>query len=153
MKKLFPILLSSVLLVSVAACSEGAKTDEAAPDTVNESIQTPTQEDVQEAKEDATDQTRQAQLSSDIRAREQRNDAFGTQEVRDDDDLESEVRSKLEANVPGGLLTVEAEEGIVTVAGTVPDEKELSTIEPLTKEITGVKGVKVDVKVVEVVPE
>lgn len=153
MKKLFPILLSSVLLVGVAACSEGARTSGDAPANPNESVETPTQETVQETQEDGQNQTRREQLNSDIRAREQRNDAFGDQQERDDDDLESEVRSKLEANIPGGLLNVAAEEGVVSVTGTVPAEDQVSKIEPLSKEILGVKDVKVDVKVSEGVPE
>lgn len=43
---------------------------------------------------------------------------------------------------------VEAENGVVSIAGTVPDEKEYKTVEPLAKEILGVKSVKTDIKIV-----
>ena len=56
----------------------------------------------------------------------------------------------MEANIPRAKLTVDAEDGVVTIAGIVPDRKEYSTVEPLAKEILGVKEVKIDnVKVVK----
>lgn len=72
---------------------------------------------------------------------------FSGEKVRDDDNLASEVRGKLEANIPGSLLTVKAENGVVTVAGTVPNAEKLATIDNLAKEIKGVKTVKLNVKV------
>ncbi|BAU62753.1 transport-associated [Stanieria sp. NIES-3757] len=146
MKKLSALLLGSVLMFGVAACGDGEKTSTEAPNNVNENVQNP--QKVEETKEDAASQVRRDQLNSDIRAREQRNDITGDQTVRDDDDLASEVRSKLEANIPRSKLTVEAEDGNVVVAGTVPSQDEYSKIEPLSKEILGVKAVKVDAKVV-----
>ncbi|MEO1185868.1 MAG: BON domain-containing protein [Cyanobacteria bacterium J06636_27] len=104
---------------------------------------------VEETLEDANSEIRQDQLNSDIRAREQRNDLIGDQTDRADSDLASEVRSKLEANIPRAKLVVEAEDGVVSIAGTVPDQKEYETVKPLAKEILGVKSVKTDnVKVV-----
>ncbi|MEW5859933.1 MAG: BON domain-containing protein [Cyanobacteriota bacterium] len=105
-------------------------------------------DEVKEARQDAENQTRQAQLESDIRAREQRNNmGLSGDKVRDDDNLASEVRGKLEANIPGSLLTVKAENGVVTVAGTVPNAEELATIDTLAKEIKGVNAVNLNVKV------
>ncbi len=147
MKKLATLLLSSILLFSAAACDNNtAKTSADAPDSVNGSVEQPGT--VEETKEDAASEIRQDQLNADIRAREQRNDIAGDQTDRADADLASEVRSKLEANIPRAKLIVEAEEGIVSIAGTVPDQKEYETVEPLAKEILGVKGVKTDIKVV-----
>lgn len=145
MKKLVTFVLGSILLFGSAAC-DTAKTSSDAPDSVDGSVEEASK--VEETKEDAQSEIRQEQLDSDIRAREQRNDVLGEQAVRADSDLASEVRSKLEANIPRGKLVVEAEEGVVSIGGTVPDQKEYETIEPLAKEILGVKGVKTDVKVV-----
>lgn len=145
MKKLATLVLGSILLFGSAAC-DTAKTSADAPDSVGGNVENPSQ--VEETLEDASSEIRQDQLNSDIRAREQRNDILGDQTDRADSDLASEVRSKLEANIPRGKLVVEAEDGIVSIGGTVPDQKEYNTIEPLAKEILGVKGVKTDVKVV-----
>ncbi len=153
MNKLTAFTLSSVLLFGAVACNTNdvAKTDEAAPDSVSNTVKTPEAEEVKEARQDAENQTRQAQLESDIRAREQRNDmGINGQQVRDDDNLASEVRGKLEANIPGGLLTVKAEDGVVTVAGTVPNAEKLAMIDNWAKEIKGVKTVKLNVKVAPV---
>lgn len=146
MKKFSALLLGSILMFGAAACSDGAKTSTEAPDNVNDNVENP--QKVGETKEDGVSEVRRDQLNSDIRAREQRNDITGNQTVRDDDDLESEVRAKLEANIPRSKLTVEAEDGNVVVAGTVPSQDEYSKIEPLSKEILGVKAVKVNAKVV-----
>ncbi|MGB3758784.1 MAG: BON domain-containing protein [Rivularia sp. (in: cyanobacteria)] len=145
MKKLATLVLGGFLLFGSAAC-ETAKTSADAPDSVNGSVEQPGT--VEETKEDAASEIRQDQLNADIRAREQRNDIAGDQTQRADSDLASEVRSKLEANIPRAKLVVEAEDGIVSIAGTVPDQKEYDTVEPLAKEILGVKGVKTDVKIV-----
>ncbi len=145
MQKLTLLLLSSLLMLGGVACTN-AKTSADAPDTVTEEAEDP--QDVEETKEDAASEIRQDQLNADIKAREERNNLAGDELERADSDLESEVRAKLEANVPGGKLTVAAEEGAVTVAGTVPDQKEAETIESLAKEIKGVKTVTVDVDVV-----
>jgi osmotically-inducible protein OsmY len=67
--------------------------------------------------------------------------------------LQSEVRSKLEANLPASQLAVEAEDGAVTVTGTVPTQEQYDRIEPLSREIKGVQAVTVDVTVVPAQPE
>ena len=77
----------------------------------------------------------------------QRNDVVGDQEVRADSDLESEIRAKLEANIPRSKLTVNAEDGNVSIVGTVPGQKEYDTILPLAQEITGVNEVTMEVEV------
>jgi osmotically-inducible protein OsmY len=60
---------------------------------------------------------------------------------RDPDDFQSQVRSKLEANIPDGQLTINAnKEGTVTVSGTVNNQQQLRKIEPLSKQIKGVKN-------------
>lgn len=148
MNKLATLLLSSTLLFGAVAC-DTARTSADAPDSVDEGpagVEEPTE--VEDTLEDATSEVRREQLDSDIRAREQRNDVLGEEEVRDDSDLESEIRAKLEANIPRSKLTVDAENGVVAIVGTVPSEKEYETIEPLAREITGVNDVTVDVEVV-----
>ena len=142
MKKIIPLLLGGFLLVSTAACNN-AKTASEAPNTTDNNGQAPKAQDAKTAQDDATNDVRKKQMESDIRAREQRNKAGGDEMKRADGDLESEVRTKLEANIPNGKLTVDAKNGDVTVAGTVPVQAQLAKIEPLAKQIKGVKNVAV----------
>ena len=146
MKKIVLMLLGSALVFGVAACGP-AKTSADAPSDMNGKVEDPAAPG--NTLGDANSEVRQDQLDADIRAREQRNDIAGDESVRADGDLESEVRSKLEANVPRAKLAVSAKDGAVTITGTVPDERELKTVEPLAKEIKGVDSVNIDeVKVV-----
>ncbi len=146
MNKLTTFLLGSILLFGAVGC-DVARTSSDAPTSVDGEVENPGQ--VKDTKEDATSEVRQKQLDSDIRAREQRNDIAGNQEKRDDSDIESEIRAKLEANIPRAKLTIQAKDGNVAIAGTVPGDKEYSTIEPLAKNITGVNSVNMEqVKVV-----
>lgn len=144
-KTLATVLLGGAVLFGTAAC-DTARTSADAPSDIDGAVEEPAA--VEETLDDASSEVRQDQLNSDIRAREQRNDVVGDQSERTNSDLESEVRAKLEANIPRGKLTVEAEDGAVTIVGTVPDDKELGTIEPLAKEILGVETVSIDVEVV-----
>lgn len=142
MKKMMSLLLSSVVLVSLAACTN-AKTTSTAPNSTDTNGQVPKAENAQNAKQDATSEIRKKQMEADIRAREQRNDMGGNQMKRADGDLESEVRTKLEANIPNGKLTVNAKDGAVTVAGSVPVQDQLDKVKPLAMQIKGVKSVAV----------
>lgn len=146
MKKFTTFIFNSILLIGISACSNVAKTSADAPDSLNDEVENINT--VEETLEDSENSTRQAQLNADIRAREQRNNWFGDEQKRTDGDLQSEVRAKLEANIPRGKLTVKAENGKVFIVGTVPDQKEYETIEPLAKEIKGVEEVSIDVKIV-----
>ena len=144
MNKLTPILFSGLLLFGVVACSDGAKTSADAPNSTTENrTSPPPAETVQKTQDDATSDIRKAQANSDIRAREQRNNVTGGDAIRADGDLKSQVRSKLEVNIPKGQLTVEAKDGAVTVGGTVPSQTDLAKIETLAKQIKGVKTVNV----------
>ena len=142
MKKITTFLLSGVLLFGAVACGN-AKTSADAPNSTQEAPATPKAEDAQATKDDGQAETRRKQLNADIKAREERNNTLnaGSPENRSDDDLESQVRSKLEANIPQGQLTVKSEKGVVTVAGTVPKQDQLAKIDTLAKEIKGVKSV------------
>ncbi|MEH2269033.1 MAG: BON domain-containing protein [Nostoc sp.] len=107
------------------------------------SSQAPTVQTTEASQKDAQSEVRRRQLNSDIRAREQRNNATG-RDALGDPDLANEVRSKLEANIPNGQIIVDAaEDGTVTVRGTVNNLDELAKIEPLSKQIKGVKFVVV----------
>ena len=131
MKKYASLIFGSLLLFGISAC-DVARTSSEAPDSTED-----TAEDIgttEETLEDSDDNIRQAQLNADIRAREERNEWFGDEEKRMNSDLESEVRAKLEANIPRGKLTVDAEDGKVFIVGTVPNKTEYKTIEPLAKE-------------------
>jgi hyperosmotically inducible periplasmic protein len=147
MKKLMTLILGSTLLFGAIGC-ETSKTSGDAANTVDNNPVVEDATETTETNEDAKSEVRQDQLNSDIRAREQRNDIAGDQTERADADLESEVRAKLEANIPQSKLTVDAEEGNVGIVGTVPSQEKYDTIEPLAKEILGVNNVTLDVKVI-----
>ncbi len=141
MKKITLLLLSSLLLVGTMSCENNAKTSTNAPDTTQESPKVPDAKTVQESKQDAQSQTRRNQLNADIRAHEERNNTFNKgQTDRTDAALATEVRDKLEANIPGSQLVVDAKNGVVTVSGTIPHQRDLRKID-LAKQIKGVKGV------------
>lgn len=153
MNKFIPLIISGVIAVGAVGCEEPpSRTSADAPSGTTENVNAPTQETAQKTQEDATGQVRKDQIESDIRAREQRNNATGGDAKREDDDLESEVRGKLEANLPASQLTVDAEEGALTVAGTVPTQEQLNKIPTLAQEIKGVKSVKVEAKVAPAQP-
>lgn len=153
MNKLIPLLISGVLVAGTFGCTNAAKTSADAPSSPNETTQAPAANTAQQNQNDATSEVRRKQLNSDIRAREQRNDATGGDTERASGDLKSEVRSKLEANLPASELAVEAEDGAVTVTGTVPTKEQLSKIDPLAKEIKGVKSVTNKATVAPAKPE
>ena len=153
MKTLTSVLISSLLLVSTVACNNVAKTSEQAHDSANTTTQAPEVDEAQDINKDASNEVRRKQLNADIRAREQRNKAFGKDAERSDDDIKSQVRSKLEANLPASQLTVDAKDGNVSISGTVPSQPQYQRIEPLAKEIYGVKNVEVKVAVVQAKPK
>ena len=141
--KLTALLFASALVLSTVACDQVAKTSSEAPNSTASSSTTVDKTVAQTNQDDATSEMRRKQLNADIRAREQRNNTVGDEIVRADDDLKSEVRSKLEANLPASALAIDAKAGSVTVSGTVVNEKQLQKIEPLAKQIKGVQSVTV----------
>jgi hypothetical protein len=154
MNKLIIPLLSSIFLFGAVACNNAARTGQEAPDEPGATVQAPTTEEAQESQEESTGQVRRDQLDSDIRAREERREIFNDgQAKRNDGDLQSEVRSKLEANLPASALAVESKDGVVTVSGTVPTQEQYNRIEPLAREIDGVREVNVDARVQPAQPE
>ena len=147
MKKITLLFLSSILLLGMVACGNNDKTSSSAPDSTEKVGDVPTDKTILANKKDATSQIRRDQLNADIRAREQRNNITGGDTNRASSDLASEVRSKLEANIPSSQLTVTAKDGAIIVSGTVQTQEQLNKINSLTKEIKGVKSVQVLVKI------
>jgi hyperosmotically inducible periplasmic protein len=129
-------------MATVSACS-GAKTASDAPNSTDNNGQVSTTKNAKTTQDDAQSDLRLKQLDSDIRAREQRNNLGGDPQKRAEADLASEVRSKLEANIPLGKLTVTAKNTDVTVSGVVATQKDLDKIQPLAMEIKGVHSVTV----------
>jgi hyperosmotically inducible periplasmic protein len=138
MKTLMGLVLGGLLSVAAVGCDSN---------TANTAVDAPTTAGTTQSNQgDATDSVRKAQLESDIRSREQRNDTTGGDTDRTDGDLANQVRSKLEANIPKSQLTVTSDDGAVEVEGTVIDAANITKIEPLAREIKGVKTVAVNVK-------
>ncbi len=140
-------MIGASLLVGISACDNNAKTSSSAPSSVSGTGAPLTANTAEGNQKDATSDLRRKQLDADIRAHEQRNDIAGSQTKRADGDIESEVRSKLEANMPKSQLTVDSKGGAVKVGGSVTEESQLTKIKPLAEKILGVKSVTVDAKV------
>lgn len=158
-KSIKMMLLSLPLLVALAACSGSkpaetanatddtmkgagntvAEADQRANSMMQDGAKTDDSNSSKEAKDDASSSVRSGQLNSDIRAREQRTNS--TDKVSDGD-LESKVRSKLEANLQKRTLTVNAKAGVVTIRGKVADQAEIDKATRLAYEINGVKDVR-----------
>jgi hyperosmotically inducible periplasmic protein len=153
MKRFTPTLISALLAIGVVACQNAAKTSSEAPDSTAASPGTVDKPVAQTNQNDATSEMRRRQLNADIRSREQRNDISGDQSVKADGDLKSEVRSKLEANLPASALAIDAKDGVVTVTGSVVNEDQLQKIESLAKEIKGVKSVVIKATISAATPE
>jgi len=142
--KITSLLLANLVVAILVSCTEAKTTAEAPqPSATNTSSPFPSPQNTQAAMADAQSETRKKQLDADIRAREQRNDITGGTTTRADSDLVSEVRSKLEANIPKGNLTVESKDSNVVVSGTVPSLNELEKVKGLAMEIKGVKTVTI----------
>jgi hyperosmotically inducible periplasmic protein len=135
-----PLLFSILLMSAMSACGV-AKTASDAPSSTDKNSKVSTAENVKSTQGDAQSETRRRQLNADIRAREQRNKMGGNQQKRAEGDLASEVRSKLEANIPKGKLTIAAKNADITVSGVVATQKDLDKIKPLAMEIKGVHSV------------
>jgi hyperosmotically inducible periplasmic protein len=147
LKTFIPAL--GIVLLAMTGCQEVAKTNSDAPDSTASKINTPNTESAKSTENDATSKVRRDQLNSDIRAREQRNNTANKGQAigRSDNDLASEVRSKLEANLPASALAVTAKEGAIMVTGTVPTQAQFDRIDGLAKQIKGVSAVSMKVAV------
>ncbi len=145
------LFLGSILALTTA-CSNTAMTSSVSPDSANTASEVVDQSTARANQDDAVSELRRRQLNSDIRAREQRSQLFGDGTTKTDSDLASQVRSKLEANLPASALTIRAENGAITVAGAVVNQDQLQKIEPLAKEIRGVTTVAVDATISAIQP-
>lgn len=146
MKTFVSLLAGSMLMLGAVGCDNVAKTSSDAPGKNDQTAATNSQS-TQDTKKDATSDVRKAQIESDIRAKEQRNNMTGGDTDRANGDLQSEVRGKLEANIPASKLTVDAKDGVVTIGGTVSTQEQFDKIEPLAKQIKGVSSVMNKAKV------
>jgi hyperosmotically inducible periplasmic protein len=146
-KTFIPVV--SVILLAMTGCQQAAKTSSDAPDANASQVETPNTESAQSNQSDADSQVRKDQLNSDIRAKEQRNNAMNKGQAmnRSDNDVASELRSKLEANLPASVLIVSAKSGAVTVTGTVPTQAQFDRIDGLAKEIKGVTAITIKVAI------
>jgi len=147
MNKFTLLCLTGVLGLGVSACGDVARTSTSAPNSVNEVGYPPDLDTVLGNESDATNPIRRAQANADIRAREQRYNVFREGEERSNRNVQSEVRSKLEVNLPTSQLAIQANQGIVTVTGYVQTQENLERIEPLAREIRGVRDVNVQAEV------
>jgi osmotically-inducible protein OsmY len=111
-------------MVSLPAYAEGASTGDGS---------------TMENKKDASSEMRQKQIESDIRARQQR---YGTTHKISDGDLESLIRDKLELNLQGRSLEVQAKQGNVVLKGKVASKAEADLAMRLAKGTPGVKQVQ-----------
>lgn len=162
MKKMFPFILGSLLLLGATACSE--KPDSTATngsvrkDQIASDARARDQRDgknsVADDKQQAAataDGVRKDQIASDTRARDQRDGknsvAQGKQQTTGD--LAVDVRNSLESKLPGSRLAVNVDgaNGMATIDGTVLTQTQFNQIEPLAMAFEGVKSVDVKAKV------
>jgi osmotically-inducible protein OsmY len=154
MNRLFPLLLGGFIALGAVGCDTAQRTSSEAPTTTDQVGEVANPETARQNQADSTSETRRSQLDADIRAREERDQLIGGDDgQRADSDLASEVRSKLEANLPASQLAVEAEDGAVKISGTVPTQEQLARIEPLAREIRGVQQVSVNAEVAPAQPQ
>lgn len=136
-----PLVINVLLIATLSACSSPPKTASDAPTNGKGEVSTaqnsPTTQDNDQS------ETRKKQVEADIRAKEQRNNAGGDAQKSTEENLVSEVRNKLEANLPDDQLTVTTKNADITVSGEVKTQEELAKIKPLVMEIKGVKSVMV----------
>jgi hyperosmotically inducible protein len=153
MKKLTPLFLSGLLLFAGAACSDVSKTSADAPNSTEKVGKAPETDSNQTTQRDANRDVRDAQIKSDERARQQRNEVGADDSKISDNDVESLVRDRLEQRIPSSQLAVDAEKGVVTISGTVTSQAQLDQIAGIAKEVQGVKDVEVKAKVATVKPD
>ncbi|MBD2595530.1 BON domain-containing protein [Nostoc spongiaeforme FACHB-130] len=138
MKKLFPLIISSILLVGAVGCQESHQ-DAAKSSTNNPTSQAsakPASQTSQTTDKTAKDTTEKTAVT--------KNTPVTT---KSEGELKSEVTKKLKAELPNNKLEVEAKAGNVVIKGTATSNAELQKAEKLVKEVKGVKSVKVEAKV------
>jgi flagellar biosynthesis component FlhA len=147
MKKLIPLIVSSILVVGTFGCQEAPKTGSSeTPSTTNEAAQAPAKP-ASQTNETATipgTETTPLAASTDTKVK---TDSEKTAATKVKSDLKTEVSTKLNKGLPGNKLQVENKEGEIILKGTAVSKQELQKAETLAKEVQGVKTVKVEAKV------
>lgn len=119
MKKITPLILSSLLFLGATACSQNPEAN------------------------DQNNGVRSDQRESDARAREQRDNLTPTAEEDQpmSGDLAVDIRNLLESNLPGSRLAVnvDTEGRTATVTGTVKTQEQFDKIQSLAMEIEGIE--------------
>ncbi|BAY24890.1 transport-associated protein [Calothrix sp. NIES-2100] len=139
MKKLIPLLVSSILVIGAVGCQESKNAE--TPSTTNEASQ-PAKEASANTKTTAKTTTETGKTA----VKETAANTKTTAKTTTDSTAKSAILGKLSEKIPGSKLVVEDKDGVVTVTGTVPTQADIKKIEPLVKEQKGVKSVKVEVK-------
>ncbi|BAY92013.1 MULTISPECIES: BON domain-containing protein [unclassified Tolypothrix] len=149
MKKLIPLLVSSILVIGSFGCQDATKNASETP-TTNEASKTTAKEASANtkttAKEAAANTKTTAKSTTETSKTPTKEAAANTKTTATETATKSLILSKLTEKIPGSKLVVEDKDGVVTVTGTVPTTADLKKIEPLVKEQKGVKSVKVEAK-------
>ncbi|MBD2454891.1 BON domain-containing protein [Nostoc sp. FACHB-87] len=135
MKKLLPLIISSILLVGAVGCQENHQ-DAARSSTNNPTSQASAKPASQTTDKTPKDTTEKTAVT--------KNTPVTT---KSEGALKSEVVKKLKAELPNNKLEVEAKAGNIVIKGTATSNAELKKAEKLVKEVKGVKSVKVEAKV------
>ncbi|AFZ56893.1 BON domain-containing protein [Anabaena cylindrica FACHB-243] len=142
MKKLIPFLVSGILVAGVFGCQEAPKTGSETPGTTNEATTVPAKPASQTTQ--TTEKTAQPITAATTTP------VSTTTKITPEttkSDLKTEVSKKLKEGLPNNKLEVENKEGEILLKGTAASQNELKKAETLTKEVKGVKSVKVEAKV------
>ncbi|BAY33475.1 transport-associated protein [Nostoc carneum NIES-2107] len=148
MKKLIPLLVSSILVIGSFGCQDATKNASETP-TTNEATKTAKEASANTkttAKEAAANTKTTAKTTTETSKTPAKQAAANTKTTATETATKSLILSKLTEKIPGSKLAVEDKDGVVTVTGTVPTTADLKKIEPLVKEQKGVKSVKVEAK-------
>lgn len=143
MKKFLPFLVTGIVAVGAVACQEETRTGSEVPGETNEAV-SPSAKEASETAQTPTDESAAVpgtELNQDPTA------PLGAGTDTAETEISSAVNQKLSEALPTSNLKAEDVEGVVTIKGTVPSSEELQQIEPLTKEVKGVKGVNIEANV------
>ncbi|MBD2338974.1 BON domain-containing protein [Calothrix sp. FACHB-156] len=149
MKKLIPLLVSSILVIGSFGCQDTTKNASETPSTTNEASKTAKEASANTkttAKEAAANTKTTAKTTTETSKTPAKEAAANTKTTATETATKSLILSKLTEKIPGSKLVVEDKDGVVTVTGTVPTTDDIKKIEPLVKEQKGVKSVKVEAK-------
>ncbi|MBD2209687.1 BON domain-containing protein [Nostoc linckia FACHB-104] len=149
MKKLIPLLVSSILVIGSFGCQDTTKNASETPSTTNEASKTAKEASANTkttAKEAAANTKTTAKTTTETSKTPAKEAAANTKTTATETATKSLILSKLTEKIPGSKLVVEDKDGVVTVTGTVPTTADIKKIEPLVKEQKGVKSVKVEAK-------